>query len=122
MRRGVDEISSVVMRLENRKKYPKVKKFFEDYPYTTTSKVNEVIKKHDYLKIGQIAQFSYRTSSQGSHAHRHLTALKIQHIKKNVYLIYQERETQFVTIAVMNHLLLELPLQIAAWCVKWHHN
>lgn len=57
MRRGVSEISSVVMRLENRKKYEDVKDFFEEYPYTTTSKISDVVKKHTHLKLGQVAQF-----------------------------------------------------------------
>jgi len=57
MARGLTEISSVLMRLENRKKYPEVKDFFEQYPYTTTSKINEVVKENDYLQLGKIAQF-----------------------------------------------------------------
>lgn len=57
MRRGVNEISSIVMRLENRKKYAEVRTFFEEFPYTTSSKIDDVIKAHDYLKIGQVAQF-----------------------------------------------------------------
>jgi hypothetical protein len=57
MRHGVTEITSIVMRLENRKKYATVKNIFEEYPYTTTTKINEVIKNHDYLKLGQVAQF-----------------------------------------------------------------
>ena len=57
MRRGVNEISSIVTRLENRKKYDTVKSIFEEYPYTMTTKINEVLKKHDYLKLGQVAQF-----------------------------------------------------------------
>lgn len=57
MRRGVDEIASIIVRLENRKKYVDNRKFFENYPYTQTSKITELIKNHDYLKIGQVAQF-----------------------------------------------------------------
>lgn len=57
MRRGVDEIASVIIRFENRKKYADVKGFFEEFPYTTTSKINGVIGAHSYLKLGQIAQF-----------------------------------------------------------------
>lgn len=57
MSRGLSEISSVLMRLENRKKYPKFKDFFEQYPYTTTSKIKDIIEKNDYLKIGQVSQF-----------------------------------------------------------------
>jgi uncharacterized lipoprotein len=57
MRNGVEEISSVIIRLENRKKYPSVKSFYEDFPYTSTQKINELVKEHDYLKLGQVAQF-----------------------------------------------------------------
>ncbi|MES2224172.1 MAG: hypothetical protein V4469_04545 [Patescibacteria group bacterium] len=57
MRNGVKEISSILIRMENRKKYANHKKFFEEYPYTTTAKINVVIKDNDHLKVGQIAQF-----------------------------------------------------------------
>src|SRR3990167_2105105 len=57
MARGVKEIGSIVIRLENRKKYPEVKDFFENFPYTNTAKIEDLIKAHDYLKIGQMAQF-----------------------------------------------------------------
>lgn len=57
MRKGVSELTSIVMRLENRKKYPEVKDFFDQYPYTTTTKIDEITKIHDHLKTGQIAQF-----------------------------------------------------------------
>lgn len=57
MRKGVEELTSVVMRLENRKKYPEVKDYFEQFPYTTTSKIVEMEKSHSHLKLGQIAQF-----------------------------------------------------------------
>lgn len=57
MRKGVEELQSVVMRLENRKKYPEVKDFFDQFPYTTSSKIAELTKVHDNLKTGQIAQF-----------------------------------------------------------------
>ena len=57
MRRGVEEIGSIVVRLENRKKYPEVKDFFEEFPYTSTSKIDGMLKLHDHLKLGKIAQF-----------------------------------------------------------------
>lgn len=57
MRNGVGEIKSVIMRLENRRKYAEVKEFYEQFPYTTTSKVMEMTKVHTHLKLGQIAQF-----------------------------------------------------------------
>lgn len=57
MRRGVEEVSSVIVRMENRKKYESVKDFFEQYPYTTSSRIDDLVKGHNYLKLGQIAQF-----------------------------------------------------------------
>lgn len=58
MTRGVNEVASMVVRLENRKKYtPSVAKFYGQYPYTTTTKIESVVKIHDYLKLGQVAQF-----------------------------------------------------------------
>ncbi|MFA6325397.1 MAG: hypothetical protein WCX46_04195 [Candidatus Paceibacterota bacterium] len=57
MQRGTDQIASVLTRMENRKKYANFKTFFEQYPYTTTAKINELVKEHNYLDIGQVAQF-----------------------------------------------------------------
>lgn len=57
MRRGTKEISSILIRMENRKKYAQFKSFFDEYAYTTSSRVAELVKEHSYLKIGQIAQF-----------------------------------------------------------------
>lgn len=55
--RGFDEVGSIVMRLENRKKYPTVKTTFEKFPYTTNTRINSVLKKHDYLQLGEVDQF-----------------------------------------------------------------
>lgn len=57
MARGVKEIGSIVVRLENRKKYPDVREFFEQFPYTTTGRIEDLVKEHDHLKIGQVAEF-----------------------------------------------------------------
>lgn len=57
MRRGVIEIGSIIQRMENRKVYPENKEFFEQFPYTTTAKIVDLFTKHDYLKLGQVAQF-----------------------------------------------------------------
>lgn len=57
MSRGTLEISSILIRLENRKKYHQFKGFFENYAYTTTSKISTFIKKHSYLKIDEVEQF-----------------------------------------------------------------
>lgn len=57
MGRGTKEIASIVSRLENRKKYSEVKDFFEEFPYTTTEKIDGLVKTHNHLKLGQVAQF-----------------------------------------------------------------
>ena len=57
MRNGVEEVTSIVMRLENRKKYGEVKEYFEAFPYTTGSKIDAVLGKQKHLQLGQIAQF-----------------------------------------------------------------
>lgn len=57
MRHGVEEITSIITRLENRKIYAENKEVFENFPYTTTTRIAEVIKKHDNLEMGKIAQF-----------------------------------------------------------------
>ncbi|SRR5579885_510265 len=57
VRRGVDEIGSMVIRLENRKKYPEVKEFFEQFPYTMSSRIDALVKAQDHLKLGKIAEF-----------------------------------------------------------------
>lgn len=57
MSRGVEEISSILIRLENRKKYKKFKDFYDNYAYTKTTKIDELISKHSYLKLGAVAQF-----------------------------------------------------------------
>lgn len=55
--KGFDEIGSILLRMENRKKYPTVKSVFEQFPYTTNTRINSVLKKHDYLQLGEVDQF-----------------------------------------------------------------
>ena len=57
MRRGVEEISSVLVRLENRKKYKQFENYYSEFPYTTSGKIAELVKEHDNLQMGQVAQF-----------------------------------------------------------------
>jgi len=57
MARGVKEIASIVSRLENRKKYYLQDEFYSQFPYTSSSKIDEIVKKHNYLKLGQVASF-----------------------------------------------------------------
>lgn len=57
MRRGVEQIASILLRMENRKKYSTFNHLFEPFPYTTNTKIAAMLKEHDNLQIGQIAQF-----------------------------------------------------------------
>lgn len=57
MRRGVSEIASILVRMKNRKKYKKFKKFYDNYAYTTTTRIDDLIKKHSHLKLGTMEQF-----------------------------------------------------------------
>lgn len=57
MDRGVIEIASILFRFENRKKYAKHRKFYDEFPYTTTSKINKVLEVHKNLQLGKVAQF-----------------------------------------------------------------
>lgn len=57
MRRGTEEIASILIRMEARKKYNAEESFFSQFPYTTNSKIEAVLKEHDYLKLGQVEQF-----------------------------------------------------------------
>lgn len=55
--RGFDEIGSILLRMENRKKYSTVRKTFDLFPYTTNTRIENVLKKHDYLQLGEVDQF-----------------------------------------------------------------
>lgn len=57
MNRGTIEIGSIITRLENRKKYDQFKDFYEEFPYTSTAKISELVKTHNHLKLGQVEQF-----------------------------------------------------------------
>jgi len=57
MNHAVNEMGSMIMRLENRKKYSKFKEFFENFPYTTADKIDEVLKENENLKLGESSQF-----------------------------------------------------------------
>lgn len=57
MSRGTNEIASLVHRLTNRKKYAAHKEFFDEYAYTTTDRMNKVIKNHPHLKLGKVEEF-----------------------------------------------------------------
>ena len=51
------EITGMIDRLENRKKYTSVQKFFEQFPNTTDEKIEALIKKYPHLKLGSSELF-----------------------------------------------------------------
>ena len=55
--RGMLELNSMLIRLKNRKKYAEFESFFSTYPYTTTKKINEVLKANSHLKMGDVEGF-----------------------------------------------------------------
>lgn len=57
MENGIIEISSMLTRMLNRKKYAEHEKFFSEYAYTTNERIAKLIKSHDYLKMDVIAKF-----------------------------------------------------------------
>lgn len=57
MNYGTTELASILMRMENRKKYPTHQKFYSEFPYTTSARVADLVKTHDHLQLGQVAQF-----------------------------------------------------------------
>lgn len=57
MNRGTVEIGSMIMRLENRKKYSQFKGFYDEFPYTSTQKISELVKEHGHLRLGEVSQF-----------------------------------------------------------------
>lgn len=57
MRRGVEECASILLRMQNRLKFAEHRKFFDQFAYTSTKHMEGVVKAHDYLQVGQIAQF-----------------------------------------------------------------
>lgn len=55
--RGTNEIASILIRMKNRKKYAQFSEFYDNYIYTTTTKITELVKKHNYLKMDLVDQF-----------------------------------------------------------------
>lgn len=57
MSRGVNEIASILTRLENRRVYGKHAEFYSGYAITSVSNVNKLLKDEDHLKLGKVEQF-----------------------------------------------------------------
>ena len=54
---GRQEMKSMIDRLENRKQYDKYKDFFNEYPYTRSELINDVLEEHDNLRSKRIEEF-----------------------------------------------------------------
>jgi len=51
------EVSAMIERLNNRKKYPKYRKFFDTFQNTTDEKIGELLLKYQHLKLGTTELF-----------------------------------------------------------------
>lgn len=93
-RRGVSEICSIIIRLQNRKEYSKFKSFFEEYAYTTTSKVQGFIKAHNYLKLDKVEQFVADMPKEATQAMRDYNAKTKEMCKKSAifYIIADQAD------------------------------
>lgn len=93
MTRGLNEISSIIVRMENRKKYSSVKDFFDEYPYTTSSRISDLVKKHDHLKLGKVEQFLADMPKEAVKAMKDYTA-KTKELcdKKAIFYIIANKE------------------------------
>ncbi len=93
MRRGTVEIGSIIARFENRKKYSEHKNFYEQFPYTAPSRIADVLKKHDHLKMGQVAQFLADMPKEATDVMKAYEARTIQLCdKKPVYYIIADKK------------------------------
>lgn len=94
MSRGVNEIASIITRLENRKKYPEFKDFFENFAYTTTDRIQKIIDKHTHLKLGQIEQFIADMPKEASDAMREYSKYTQKICGKNAvfYIIANKKD------------------------------
>lgn len=57
MENGSLEIQSMIIRMENRKKYPQFKDFYGQYPYARTENIAKVLEANSHLKMGLVDQF-----------------------------------------------------------------
>jgi hypothetical protein len=86
-------VQGEIVRMENRKKYSSVKDFFEEYPYTNSSRIAELVKKHDHLKLGKVEQFLADMPKEAVKAMKDYTA-KTKELcgKKAIFYIIANKE------------------------------
>lgn len=93
MTRGLTEITSIIARMENRKKYAEFAHFFEQFPYTTNVKIVELTKTHDYLQLGKVEQFIADMPKEATQAMKDYTA-KVKELcdKKPLFYIIANKK------------------------------
>lgn len=57
IRYGKEEVESLVLRLQNRKKYLEHKDFFEAYPYTTSVQIKQTVDGYNNLRVRRVEEF-----------------------------------------------------------------
>lgn len=94
MTRGVQEIASIISRLENRKKYQEFQKFYDEFPYTTTPKISEVTSKHSHLRLGLVDQFLADMPKEATDAMKEYTKQteKLCALKPMFYIIANKKD------------------------------
>lgn len=93
---GSSEIGSIIMRMENRKKYATAQKVFEKFPYTTNTRIESVLKNHNNLQMGEIAQFIADMPKEATEAMEEYSAAtkKLCDKKPIFYIIADKKDFQ----------------------------
>lgn len=92
--RGSNEIGSILLRMENRKKYEGVRGTFEKFPYTTNKRIESVLKNHDYLQMGEVSQFLADMPAEATDAMKeyNLATTKLCEKKAVFYIIADKKD------------------------------
>lgn len=93
---GSSEIGSIILRMENRKKYATVRKTFEKFPYTTNKRIEAVIKSHSYLQLGEVSQFLADMPAEATEAMKEYNAVTTELCDKKAvfYIIANKKDFQ----------------------------
>ena len=51
------EVDSLIQRIENRRNYSAHKEFFDEFPYTTSALINEVLEDNKHLRSKRVEEF-----------------------------------------------------------------
>lgn len=91
---GSSEIGSILLRMENRKKYASVKAVIEKYPYTTNKRIESVVKNHSNLQLGEVSQFIADMPKEATEAMKEYTAAceKLCDKKAIFYIIADKKD------------------------------